>query len=821
MKKGKTQPFLFIRKMEGDFENILVRDVKTKVAVHIQVPAGDGFRRVVIAMPAGKAALCFETTQPMGWAMEEDVVPFAEKDGQNGVMFTLATEREEISIPVSSILMNHTLMARFGVDPDHKNENRLRDLIESGGIKEVESNLGMPLKDLSDRGKTIGPILDTQRGRIMFTRRALDGKHRYRIEFVGGPSLDVRESGECIHISRERSSAKVPLRLTVRASTDFELFTPMSFDELVNDRGRDLPRKDKHFAQAIRNFEFLAFREKFLAGSWNFLSYFGRDTLIAIRIMWHVLSPRAKQAGIQSVVNEISEDGIVNVTDEWTDDRTVADALERCFREYDRRNMDGAKQIMMTILEGSVPEHPFLDVLDQTFLFPSAASCWLKEQDDRTFKTWLAENHRVLGRTESNLVTLLRNWNYILQSASPYIEAWQNLRAKYPDLAPRQIIEMRRDEFRETYRSLVQSIAGAANWRDTYNLPWHFRSEDINVNLLPMAVVAIQEMVMRIDAVGHRQDLVDLSRKYCLGVVCEYLEEPGRFDAAKESWDWDLMREHYLIRRDVKEIRQDLERYLEGLQNGDVFGLDRDRGTRERDALLRCKDGGVTVSEFLSKSRVPETVKEGVEFTALLLDTDGRPLPLMHSDDVYFLLFGHPAIEQVRKIIRPLVLSYPFGLGFLEDDCGIAVTNAVYSPRDNDALNDHAKNVWVKFGPDEYHGRGAWPWVLFALISGIYDQVMRGIDKEGRLGNGVTLDDVGLFRKILEKSKSSIEKLGPLATSEVFKYSPANAEEGVWQAEPMGISTPIQLWSAAPANRLIDEALERADLVSLRYLRDC
>ena len=46
-----------IRKLEGDFDNILVREVETRVAAHIQIPVGDRARRVVVAMPAGKAAL--------------------------------------------------------------------------------------------------------------------------------------------------------------------------------------------------------------------------------------------------------------------------------------------------------------------------------------------------------------------------------------------------------------------------------------------------------------------------------------------------------------------------------------------------------------------------------------------------------------------------------------------------------------------------------------------------------------------------------------------------------------------------------------------
>ncbi|MBP7831113.1 MAG: hypothetical protein KA248_14480 [Kiritimatiellae bacterium] len=807
-------PTLFLRKTEGSFENILVRDGRTRVAAHIQIPVDDHSRRVVVAMPAGKAALCFETAQPAGWTLAEAPAAFAEADGQNGVSLALVSASPELAIPVASILLHHTLIARFGDDPDNRNENRLKNLIRSGGIKEIELALGMSLLDLADRGRIIGSVADAPSNRITFTRRALDGKHRYRLEFTGGQAVDVRLVGDSLRVSRKNPSDNAPLRLVLRASTDFERLTPVSFIELVNDRGRALAEKDPHFAEAIRHFEFLSYREKFLAGSWNFLSYFGRDTLISLRIMWPVLSPLARRVGIQSVANAISEDGIVNVTDEWTDDRAVMDAIESFFREYDRGNLERARHIMRTIVDGTVPEHPFLDVLDQTFMFPPAAAHWFRELGDGDLSRWLQENHPVLGRTESNLITLLRNGNYLLKAAAPYIGAWQDLRERHRDLAPAQIVAAHPDEFKETGAMLVSSIAGAANWRDTYNLPWHFRSEDINVNLVPMAVDATREMIARIRAMGRGADLLDAAKTHALDVLREYLEEPGRFVAAREAWNWDRMREHFLVRRSVDEVRRNLERYLEGLANGEVTWGDRDRGLHEREAMLRCRESGVTVADFLRSDRVPETVKEGLEFTALLLDPAGQPLPLMHCDDVFFLLFGNPAAEQVRKIVRPLMLSYPFGLGFMEDDSGMAITNNVYAPRDIPALQDPCKNAWVKFGPDEYHGRGAWPWTLFALIHGVHNLVWQGIDPNGNLRNGLTPEDVERVRTILLKTKTALVKLGPLATSEVFKYAPARAGEGVWQAEPMGISTPIQLWSAAPANMLIDEALERISLVS-------
>ena len=190
-------------------------------------------------------------------------------------------------------------------------------------------------------------------------------------------------------------------------------------------------------------------------------------------------------------------------------------------------------------------------------------------------------------------------------------------------------------------------------------------------------------------------------------------------------------------------------------------------------------------------------------------------MPVPHSDDAFLLLFGDPDIAQVREILRPLLLPYPFGLGFWDDDAGMAVSNNAYAPRDLPVLEDNWKNAWVKFGPDEYHGRAAWPWVLFALLDGLREQAQKNVAPDGTLRNGMTPADVALFRRIFERARTALPKLGPLATSEVFKFAPADPEKGLWQPVPMGISTPIQLWSAAPASLIIDDALARLALVKI------
>lgn len=182
-------PVLRIRKTEGDYEHILMREGATRVAAHLQLPRRGYDRRVVVAMPAGKAALCFATANPADWALDGEVTPFAKPNGLRGVRFVLTSDKEELFIPTASLLLNHTLMARFGVDQESRHENRLRKLIESGGIREIETRLGLDLQDLSDRGKIIGPVPSSPQGSFGFTRRALDGKHRYRLEFAGAKAV--------------------------------------------------------------------------------------------------------------------------------------------------------------------------------------------------------------------------------------------------------------------------------------------------------------------------------------------------------------------------------------------------------------------------------------------------------------------------------------------------------------------------------------------------------------------------------------------------------------------------------------------------------
>ena len=63
---------------------------------------------------------------------------------------------------------------------------------------------------------------------------------------------------------------------------------------------------------AARNvLTFLSYKEKFLAGSWRFNTYFGRDTLMSVRLLMPVLAPEAVEAGLGAVLTRLSPKGEV------------------------------------------------------------------------------------------------------------------------------------------------------------------------------------------------------------------------------------------------------------------------------------------------------------------------------------------------------------------------------------------------------------------------------------------------------------------------------------------------------------------------------
>ena len=93
-----------------------------------------------------------------------------------------------------------------------------------------------------------------------------------------------------------------PLRLRVRALTGEQPLAPLDAP-LTAAAGSD--------TRSRQVLAFLAYHEKYLAGSWRFDTYFGRDTLISALLLAPVLEPEAFDSAIASVLERLAPDGEV------------------------------------------------------------------------------------------------------------------------------------------------------------------------------------------------------------------------------------------------------------------------------------------------------------------------------------------------------------------------------------------------------------------------------------------------------------------------------------------------------------------------------
>src|SRR2546429_6616482 len=135
----------------------------------------------------------------------------------------------------------------------------------------------------------------TEHGRTRsWSRDRLDGAAGYRLV------LEVTHGQLSGGHIRAGPDGKIGLRIT--GLTGEAPPAPLLGRHPLNDSaGSDAAARD--------TLTFLAYREKLLAGSWRFDTYFGRDTLMAVRLLMPVLSATAVEAGPSSVLARRSVGG--------------------------------------------------------------------------------------------------------------------------------------------------------------------------------------------------------------------------------------------------------------------------------------------------------------------------------------------------------------------------------------------------------------------------------------------------------------------------------------------------------------------------------
>ena len=346
---------------EGDNLNAFFRE--GKVAAHLLLRSGVD-PRILVAFPAGNSGvgLWFEPlAEPAVWTLDDAPVPRQLTDSKRRTLYGIRTVA---SITTPRLVIKQAVLS---------NVRYLRDY---QAIGKFPPQVATPVRIAGDT--------------ISFARDRIDGAPGYKlaVKVVTG-----RIEQGAILAGRD---GRISLEITA-ATGDMPL-TGISGANLLNAKAA----RDPLARDALR---FLSYREKFLAGSWRFDTYFGRDTLMSVRLLMPVLRPPAIEAGLSAVLARLSKNGEV--------------AHEEGLSEFailDRR------------AHGEQGDAPTLDytMVDSDFMLaPVMAHYLLEKSNPIAANTYLARAIPGIARpgtSETAGAALIRNLRYVVAQAKEFVD---------------------------------------------------------------------------------------------------------------------------------------------------------------------------------------------------------------------------------------------------------------------------------------------------------------------------------------------------------------------------------------------------------------
>ena len=550
------------------------------VAAHVVLRSGHD-PRLLVAFPAGNSGvgLWFDSVQGNAdWRMPAPARPLSATDGKgrtlHGVVFAATIRTPRLSV-------KRALLTSVRVLRDYQ------------ALGTAPAGVDTPVQ--------------SRDGTLTWARDRLDGAAGYR--------LSIRVDHGTVRGTTLTAAADGTIGVTVTALTGETPLTPFTPGSLLNASAANDP-------QARAALQFLSYHEKFLAGSWRFLTYFGRDTLMSVRLLMPALQPAAVETGLRSVLERLAPDG--NVAHE-------EDLGE--FAILDHRRDDKTNS--------AAPTYNY-NMVDSAFLLAPVAHAWLIDdaRGQKRAKAFLNERD---GRTKLG-AALMTNVRFVLSQARSFARdpQWRNL------------------------ISLKQGM-DAGEWRDSNDgLGGGRYAYDINAVLVPAALQSI-------DAMNRA------------GLLAPYATPEDRAALAKVS-------------------------AMAGMWSSHAPGL---FAQSVAPAAARA-----AITNYAARIGVPAApalaavANQPLRYNAIALDAAGKPVPILHSDEGFALLFGHP--DALALDVATTTIARPFPAGLMTG-VGMLVANPVF-----------AAPAWQqRFSPAAYHGTVIWSWQQALVAAGLARQIAR------------------------------------------------------------------------------------------------
>ncbi len=553
------------------------------VAAHLLLRAGDE-PRILIAFPAGNSGvgLWFEKgAAASGWKLSGPPRPIHATDARGRALNGIAADAT-VSAPV--LVPRQAVLSSIRVLRDYQQLKSLPPQLAAAPL---------------EQGRTLA-----------WSRERLDGALSYRL------TLEVTR-GELAG-GRIMAGADGTIGVRITALTGETPLTPLESSELLEDAAADDP--------ATRNtLAFLAYREKLLAGSWRFDTYFGRDTLMSARLLMPVLRPTAVESALASVLARLSPRGEVaheeDIGEQAVLDHLKADGVRSAAPVYDYKMIDG------------------------DYLLAPVAGEWLLHDVRGRARAGAFLAAAAGARRGTRGAALIDNLRLVLDNAAAF--GADPRKANLIGLKPGYSVGEWRD-----------SEHGLGGGRYPY---------DVNAVLAPAALAAAAEL-------------------YASGLLEPYLAAADRARLARAAQLAQVWRREAPPLFDVSIANQ--------AAAGAVFSY----ATAEKVAALPA---------------IAALGAGEVSFHALALDAAGEPIPVMHSDEGFALLFADLDAASVERAVSVALRPFPAGL---MTEVGLLVANPVFAPPALQALLNR----------NAYHGTVVWSWQQALFAAGLARQLARG-----------------------------------------------------------------------------------------------
>ena len=624
------------------------------VAVHLLARSGES-PRVIAAFPAGDAGIgIWFRAAPVGTELSfggGDLAAIARESGEHplhGVRAILRSSASQLSS--EQVLLGSARTLRdygqgecledgqrypalrnetFELDPQHSGLRIRR--VEIGGAHSME----LLLAGLS--GTTI-------------TLRRRDGSSR-----PGCPRGDA-EGQPVIELAREGG-----VEVSLMALASDEPLTPLEPEALLRDASAG--------GSELEALAFLSYRDKWLAGSWRFLTYFGRDTLLSLWMLLPTLAPQAAERALGAVLERVelepgslaADGGTIELGDvaheeeigdyaAWMNTRLAHPPADLRAPRYDYKMIDDdllLAPLLAALAEpGAVENAPSM-----------AAKRSVVRAPRRPLEALLGER-RSDGRSFEEAA--LANLELVLRRARPFADD------------PRPLADKK-----DLLLGLRENLS-VGQWRDSeMGLGFGRYPFDVNAALVPAALAAARTLYAR------------------LGRAAEAAE------AARIAAAWQGVEELFRFELPLDAARANVSSYAAAVGLADASG-----------ALV--DEGGGRVTEY-----------------AIALDAARAPVPVQHSDHGFVLAFGRPSEPYLRHVAARLIRPFPAGLmspvGVMVANPALAApTLSVADPkRRDDPTDDVSTPLRALFTAAHYHGTVVWSWQQALLAAGLRRQLAR------------------------------------------------------------------------------------------------